>query len=226
MCSSDLLDRSVHDPLHAFPGEAEKGSRRLDVSAGLQHLDGEGLEEEREPGMLSRPRRLNRLHAMLRTPAPGQAGHEFGRELGGQMFVPMEHFGGEVTPVIGLTPLVANIIAKDGYSKDDVRRFVFEHATVPAREADVNLNRHQRGLDLHESVRLGRLPPVFAQSRDPDRRVPVVHHPGEINIVVTGSPDRNRSFIAAQFGHQGLRVSRRIALPEDWSKRLRHSEPG
>jgi hypothetical protein len=146
--------------------------------------------------------------------------HEFGRELGGQMFVPMEHFGGEVTPVIGLTPLVAGIIARDGFSKDDVRRYIFEHATVSARDTDVNLNRHQLGLNLKESVRLGRLPPVFAQGDDPDRRVPVVHSPSEINIVVTGSPDRNRSFIAAQFGHQGLRVSKTIKLPDNWSTLL------
>ena len=147
--------------------------------------------------------------------------HEFGRELGGQMFVPMEHFGGEVTPVIGLTPLVAGIIARDGYAKDDVRRYVFEHATIAARDADANLNRHQLGLDLHESVRLGRLPPLFAQSDDPERRVPVVHKPEEINIVVTGSPDRNRSFIAAQFGHQGFRVSKPIKLPAHWAQLLK-----
>ncbi len=146
--------------------------------------------------------------------------HEFGRELGGQMFVPMEHFGGEVTPVIGLTPLIAGIIARDGFSKDDVRRYLFEHATVSARDADANLNRHQLGLNLHESVRLGRLPAVFAQGDDPDRRVPVVRRPGEINIVVTGSPDRNRSFIAAQFGHQGLRVSKAIRLPGNWTEEL------
>ena len=146
--------------------------------------------------------------------------HEFGRELGGQMFVPMEHFGGEVTPIIGLTPLIAGIIARDGFSKEDVKRYVFEHATVSARDADANLNRHQLGLNLAESVRLGRLPPVFAQSTDPDRRVPVVHRPEEINIVVTGSPDRNRSFIAAQFGHQGFRVSKTIKTPAQWTSLL------
>ena len=151
--------------------------------------------------------------------------HEFGRELGGQMFVPMEHFGGEVTPVIGLTPLVAGIIARDGFSKDDVRRYVFEHATVSAHDADANLNRHQLGLNLKESVRLGRLPPVFAQNDDPERRVPVVHRPEEINIVVTGSPDRNRSFIAAQFGHQGLRVSKAIHLPANWAQLLGGKAP-
>jgi len=150
--------------------------------------------------------------------------HEFGRELGGQMFVPMEHFGGEVTPVIGLTPLVAGIIARDGYSKEDVRRYVFEHATVSARDADVNLNRHQLGLNLKESVRLGRLPPAFAASEDPDRRVPVVHKPEEINIVVTGSPDRNRSFIAAQFGHQGFRVAKAIRLPANWAQLLKEKD--
>jgi hypothetical protein len=45
---------------------------------------------------------------------------------------------------------------------------------------------------------------------DPQRLVPVVHKPEEIQIVVCGSPNRNRSFIAAQFGNQGLRVSKAI----------------
>jgi hypothetical protein len=49
----------------------------------------------------------------------------------------------------------------------------------------------------------------------------VVRAPAEILIVVCGSANRNRSFIAAQFGHQGLRVSKAIKLPSDRLSRRR-----
>jgi hypothetical protein len=49
----------------------------------------------------------------------------------------------------------------------------------------------------------------------------VVHRPEEIQIVVAGSANRNRSFIAAQFGNQGLSVSKEIRLPADWKARLK-----
>ena len=136
--------------------------------------------------------------------------HEVARELGGSMLYPMEHFGGEVSPVICLSPLVAGVIARAGYSKSDVRQFIYEHARVPAREFDERLNRSQSGLTLQESVRSGRLPALFALSEDPDRLLPVVRKPEELLIVVSGSSVRNRNFIAAQFGDQGLNVSKQI----------------
>jgi len=75
------------------------------------------------------------------------------------------------------------------------------------------------GLTLEESVKRGSLGPRWAESDDPERLVPVVRAPEEIQIVVCGSANRNRSFIAAQFGHQGLRVSKGIKLPPDWKSR-------
>ena len=148
--------------------------------------------------------------------------HEVAIELGGAMLLALGSFGDEVSPVICLTPLVADIIAQAGYSKGDVRQYLYEHARIPARELEDRLNRHQPGLTLQsgqaikEAVRCGRLPEVFALSEDPDRLIPVVHQPGEFLIVVSGSPTRNRSFVAAQFGNQGLNVSKQIRLPTDW----------
>ena len=49
---------------------------------------------------------------------------EMVRELGGNLLVAMEHFGGRVSPVLGLTPLVAGILAKEGLSKADVKRWL------------------------------------------------------------------------------------------------------
>jgi hypothetical protein len=139
---------------------------------------------------------------------------EVARELGGSILYHMEHFGGEVSPIICLSPLVANILAKAGYSKDDVRRYLFDNARVPAWQFDDRLNRSQSGLNLHTAVKEGRLAAMFAESDDPNRLVPVVHKPEEFHIVVAGSPDRNRNFIAGQIGEQGLNVSKRIRRPQ------------
>jgi len=74
-------DRPVHDRLHGIPGEAEQISRGLHGSAGLQDFDGESLEEESEARVLARPRWHDRLHAVLRAPAPGETGDQLRREL-------------------------------------------------------------------------------------------------------------------------------------------------
>ncbi len=135
---------------------------------------------------------------------------ELARELGGSMLVPMEHFGGEISPVLGLTPLVSGIIAAAGYSRQAVKEYLFERALVPARDFDERLSRHDLGLNLQQAVKKGSLGARWAKSGDPERLVPVLHGPGELQIVVAGSTNRNRSFIAAQFGQQGLSVSKEI----------------
>ena len=132
------------------------------------------------------------------------------RELGGNLLVAMERFGGRIAPVVGLTPLISGIIAKAGYSKADVRQWIYEHALIPARQFDEQLARIEEGYCLAESVKRGKLAPRFAESAEPDRLVPVLHDPDELQIVVCGAPNRNRSFVAGQFGSYGGAVSRPI----------------
>jgi hypothetical protein len=141
---------------------------------------------------------------------------EVARELGGNLLVAMERFGGRIAPVLGLTPLVSGILASAGYSKDDVRQWLYERARIPAKQFDEQLARIEDGYNLHESVRRGKLAPHFALSDDPDRLVPVLHDPEELQIVVCGAPNRNRSFLAGQFGHYGGAVSKEIRLPDSW----------
>ena len=145
---------------------------------------------------------------------------EITRELGGNLLVAMEHFGGHISPVLGLTPLIAGIFAKAGYSKADVKRWLFDHALVPARLFDEQLERVEQGYNLSEAVKRGSLEGRFALSDDPERLVPVLHTPEELQIVVCGAPNRNRSFIAGQFGKYGGDVSRQIRLPAGWNEKL------
>ena len=135
---------------------------------------------------------------------------EVSRELGGNLLVAMERFGGRISPVLGLTPLIAGILAKAGYTKADVRQWIYDHALVTARQFDEQLARIEDGYNLHESVKRGKLAEKFALSDDPERLVPVLHDPEELHIVVCGAPNRNRSFIAGQFGNYGGAVSKEI----------------
>ena len=59
-------------------------------------------------------------------------------------------------------------------------------------------------------MKRGKLAARFALSDDPERMVPVLHEPEELQIVVCGAPNRNRSFIAGQFGKYGGDVSKEI----------------
>ena len=71
-----------------------------------------------------------------------------------------------------------------------------------------------------KSVRRGKLAQRFALSDDPERMVPVLHAAEELQIVVCGAPNRNRTFIAGQFGQYGGDVSKEIRLPRGWNVNL------
>ena len=116
--------------------------------------------------------------------------------------------------------LVARLIAEGGYSKADLKRYLYEHARIPARVFEDLLHQEVTGMTIAEQVHQGNLSPEFVASDDPERLVPLLHRPEELFIVVSGMPQRNRSFVAAQIGHQGLATSREIKLPADWRKRL------
>jgi hypothetical protein len=150
---------------------------------------------------------------------------EVARELGGNLLVTMERFGGRIWPVIGITPLVAGILAGEGYTKKKVKDWIYEHARIPARLFDEQLARIEAGYGLHESVRRGKLAPHFALSDDPERLVPVLHDAEELQIVVCGAPNRNRSFVAGQFGKYGGSVSKEVRLPPNWDQLLKTPSP-
>ena len=67
---------------------------------------------------------------------------------------------------------------------------------------------------------LGRLPKVFAESDDPERMVPIVTGPDEFMVFVSGDPLRTNAYAFAHNGYLGFPVAKKIALPDDWEKRI------
>ena len=124
-------------------------------------------------------------------------------------------FGPEASPVLVLTPLISNLIAKGGYSKSDIRQYLFKNARIPASKADIILKEWGTICDL---VKKGALPKSFCETSDPNRMLPIVHSADDFLIVVSGDPSRNRSIATFQPTKQGLATSKAIKLPANWDK--------
>jgi hypothetical protein len=115
-------------------------------------------------------------------------------------------------PLLLLSPSAAKVIADAGWSKDDIRNHLFEHASMEARWLEIYPYYVGAGAsgDLRTHVTEGTAPPRWAESDDPHRRVPVLLRPEWTNIVVAGDPGRNQSRFYVNNHEQGFPVSRRV----------------
>ena len=110
-------------------------------------------------------------------------------------------------PLLVLSPMLARVFARVGWSKERVRVALFEHARIPAWKFEKligewsNLTAGRRTLvDLAAS---GSVPPVFAESDDPDRLVPIVTSPDHLLIAVAGDPNRANAYAMSHDGPHG-----------------------
>jgi len=139
-----------------------------------------------------------------------------------QLTFTVSHGNGSLRPLIVVSPIIAETIAKAGWSKSDVKRFLFEHARLPAWQFERQLRDWNiRGVwNLEEDVRMGRIPKAFHESDDPNRMVPIVWEPEDFMIAVSGDPLRNNAYVFAHNGFLGYPVGRKIQLPRDWERLL------
>jgi hypothetical protein len=145
-----------------------------------------------------------------------QSGWEMVFTVGGLSF-------GTLRPVLVLSPILAETIARAGWSKADVKRYLYEHARTPAWRVEAFT---EKWLDfrigsLERQVNLGRLPKAFHVSNDPNRLVPIVLDPEDFVVLVSGDPLRTNAYAFAQNGYLGFPVAKKIRLPQDWAERVR-----
>ena len=141
----------------------------------------------------------------------------------GRVFSYGSHSGvkrGYWLPLIVIGPGIARVIAGE-WSKDKVRQFIWENATMPA-SLMAHFCRQTGGwnMDFAQLVKEGILPGYYAASADPERLVPMIVKPGHIGLVVAGDGDRNQSRGYMSNNTQGKRTSRRITLPANWAELL------
>jgi hypothetical protein len=130
---------------------------------------------------------------------------------------------GTLRPVLVLSPILAATIARGGWSKDDVKRYLYHHARMAAWRVEAFT---EKWADfpigsLKQQVNLGRLPKDFCESDDPNRMVPIVLDPDDFMVLVSGDPLRTNAYTFAQNGYLGFPTAKQIKLPKDWQQRLR-----
>ena len=129
---------------------------------------------------------------------------------------------GSLRPILMLSPVLAETIAKGGWTKRDVQQHLFDHARMTAAEFEryAMTWTDQAHPPLTERVARGDAPKVFAESDDPERMVPIVFKPEDFLIVVTGDPLRTNAYVFSHNGLRGFTVAKQVTLPQAWDALL------
>ena len=110
-----------------------------------------------------------------------------------------------------IAPPVAKSLAAAGYSKQDIRNYVYEHARVPYRELEFLMKYgHSEAFTIPDAVARGIYPEEYLKEK-PDGMVRVIPNPDIINVVVCGDPNRNRVMVL--WGGYVNPVTRKMQFP-------------
>ena len=131
---------------------------------------------------------------------------------------------GAYRPLLVLSPVLAEAIAKSGWSKRELQDQLYRLARMPAWKFEKYIggwtNLVPGGRSLQDMVNLGKAPEPFAQSADPERLVPIVGAPEDIMVAVAGDPLRTNAQVFSQNGILGFPTTKPVRLPGDWQRRL------
>lgn len=133
-------------------------------------------------------------------------------------------WGDSLRPLLILTPILAEALARAGLSKAEVQRQLFLRARLPARQVERYVGEWTNIVPgfprLVDLARRGALDEVFGASDDPERLVPIVSRPESLMIAVSGDPLRTNACTFVSNGMHGYPTTKRIRLPRDWEVRL------
>jgi hypothetical protein len=132
-----------------------------------------------------------------------------------QLVFTMGYSYGKLRPLVLLSPVLAETIAKSGWTKADVRQYLYDHTFISARKFDQYTQEYSSrhgSFRIAEHAKLGQLPPAYLQSDDPDRMVPIVFSPDNFIIIVTGDPGRTNFYTFVANGHIGYPTTMAIKV--------------
>ncbi len=116
-----------------------------------------------------------------------------------------------------ISPPTAKVIARAGYSKRDVAKYLWENTRITGRQANIDLQSCTGAIPtLHSLVMDGRLPSWFDVG--PDETVPLFPSADLIDVVVCG--DAHKDKIMTLWCNYNRPVTKEIGLPAGWGKQL------
>src|SRR5262245_31083537 len=149
------------------------------------------------------------------------------REVGWELLFTVGMAVGSQRPLLILSPILAETLARGGLSKADLKRRLFAEARIPAHKFERLIGEWTNFVPgrptLKELVETGKIPPVFAESDRPDRLVPVVCRPADFMVAVSGDPLRTNAYSFAHNGILGFPTTKVIHLPRAWDRLRREA---
>jgi len=134
---------------------------------------------------------------------------------------------GSQRPLLILSPILAETLAKGGLDKAQLKERLFELARVPAGKLERYVGEWTNLMPgrptLTGLVKAGLIPTVFAESDDPERLVPIVCRAEDLMIAVSGDPLRTNAYAFAHNGILGYPTTKPIRLPAEWPLLLREA---
>ncbi len=138
------------------------------------------------------------------------------RHVGWELIFTVGMATGAQKPLLILTPILAETLARAGLSKYNLQTLLWQQARITARQFERLIGEwtnlapgHPRLVDL---VARGRAARLYAESDDPDRLVPIVARPDDIMIAVSGDPLRTNAYVFAHNGILGYPTSRAVQV--------------
>ena len=148
-------------------------------------------------------------------------------KLGWELLFTVGMGAGSQRPLLILSPILAETLAKGGLDKAALKRRLFELARIPASKFERYVGEWTNFVpgrpSLAALVKAGQIPAVFAESEDPDRLVPIVCRAEDFMVAVSGDPLRTNAYAFAHNGILGFPTTKPVRLPADWPRLLREA---
>jgi hypothetical protein len=149
------------------------------------------------------------------------------RKVGWELMFTVGMGVGSQKPLLLLSPILAETLAKAGLDKAALQQRLFELCRIPAWQFERQIgdwtNLVPGRPTLGGLVKDGLIPPVFAESEDPERLVPIVCRAEDLMVAVSGDPLRTNAYAFAHNGILGFPTTKPIRLPAEWSRLLREA---
>jgi hypothetical protein len=149
------------------------------------------------------------------------------RQIGWELIFTVGLATGTQKPLLVLSPILAETLARGGLSKVELKRRLYALARIPAGKFERYIGEWTNLLpgapSLAALVRAGKAPAVFGESDDPARLVPVVCEPDDIMVAVSGDPLRTNAYCFVHNGMLGYPTTRPVSLPREWARLFREA---
>ncbi|MEQ1703480.1 MAG: UGSC family (seleno)protein [Ilumatobacteraceae bacterium] len=120
--------------------------------------------------------------------------------------------GGHYRPLLIISPMIARVFGKAGWSKQQLKDALFAAARIPAWKFEALIgewsNLTAGRPKLYDLAAEGLVPPVFGESADPERLVPIVTEASKFLIAVAGDRNRANALAMSNDGLHGMWTTR------------------